>query len=421
MGPKARPMVEFEKHRLANGLRVIAHRDTGTPMVAMNVLYDVGSRDEDPPGSGLAHLFEHMMFEGSLHVPHYDKALQDAGGENNAFTTNDVTNYYLSLPAMNLETAFWLESDRMLGLDITEEKLEVQKNVVMEEFRQSTLNQPYGDVWLLLRPLCYQLHPYRWDTIGQDPDHIARISLQQAQAFFTRHYHPGNAILCVAGQVDPERVFALAEKWFGDIPSVAEAPSRALPREADQGNRRFLEVKRPVPSDQLYMAFLMGERNHPDFYTADLLSDVLGSGPSARLTQRLVKKKKIFVEADAYLTGSLDPGLFVVTATLRPGVSLQEAEKALWDELLALGNRPLAPRELQKVKNKLDASQTYSRIHVLAKAMNLAYYELMGDAAMLNRQGELYAAQTAACLQEWAAALFRRDGAHVLYYRSQDE
>lgn len=414
-------MIAFEKHRLANGLRVIAHRDTGTPMVAVNVLYDVGSRDEDPPGSGLAHLFEHMMFEGSWHVPHYDKSLQDAGGENNAFTTNDLTNYYLSLPAVNLETAFWLESDRMLGLDITEEKLEIQKNVVMEEFRQSYLNQPYGDVWLLLRPLCYQKHPYRWPAIGRDPDQIAGISLQQAQAFFRRHYHPKNAILCVAGPVDPERVFTLAEKWFGDIPCPGEAPPRKLPLEAVQANRRFLEVERAVPSDQVYMAFPTVERNHPDFYAADLLSDVLGSGPSARLTQRLVKKKKLFVEADAYLTGTLDPGLFVVTATLRPGVSLPEAEKALWDELVALSRRPMASRELQKVKNKQDASQAYSRIHVLAKAMNLAYYEWMGDAGMLNQQSEWYAAQTANSLQEQAAALFRRDRANVLYYRSQDE
>ncbi len=411
-------MVRFRKHTLSNGLRVLVHSDQTTPMAAVNVLYDVGARDEDPERTGFAHLFEHLMFEGSLHIPRFDYYLQHAGGENNAFTTNDITNYYLTLPAQNLETAFWLESDRMVGLAFSEAKLNTQKNVVTEEYRQSYLNQPYGDAWLLLRPLAYEVHPYRWSTIGKNIGHIQNASLQEVQDFFTTFYHPANAILAVAGNVDPENVFALAEKWFGDI-TAGNRYVRQLPAEPPQQQEKRLAAERDVPQHQIYMAFHACGRTHPDFHATDLLSDILSNGESARLPAKLVHDQKVFSEINAYVTGNLDPGLLVITGKPHHGVHIDDAEDMLWKEAHDLAVNATDKRELQKVKNRVEATHTFSESNVLAKAMNLAYYELQGDASLYNQQMEAYARVTDEDLLRVAASTFRKENASVLHYQTQ--
>lgn len=394
---------------------MIFHRDPDTPMAAFNLLYDVGARDEDPGQTGFAHLFEHLMFEGSANIDGFDRHLQRAGGENNAFTTNDITNYYITLPAQNLETAFWLESDRMLGLAFSEEKLAIQKQVVAEEFMQSYLNQPYGDTWLLLRPLAYRVHPYRWATIGESIDHIRSADLQQVKDFFHTHYHPGNAILSVAGNLEAERVFGLAEKWFGNL-SRQTPQQRNLPAEPLQTAERRLKVERDVPATQIYLAFHCRERGHPNFFATDLLSDLLANGESSRLVRKLVKEEKLFSEVNAYLTGSLDPGLFVVHAKLHDGLEVEKAEDALWKELQGLAMQEPGERELEKVKNKVEAAHTFSESNALAKAMNLAYYELMGGAERLNQLMEEYKLVQPEHVRELAGSLFRLEKASVLHY-----
>lgn len=408
-------MIGFEKKTLSNGMRVLVHFDPTTPLAVVNLLYDVGARDEAPHRTGFAHLFEHLMFEGSVNVSEFDMMLQDAGGENNAFTTNDLTNYYITVPAQNLETAFWLESDRLLGLSFSEEKLRVQKNVVVEEFRESFLNQPYGDVWMLLRSLAYQVHPYQWSTIGKSIDHIQQATLDEVKGFFDRHYHPGNAVLSVAGNVQAQEVFELAHKWFGDIPG-RELPGRNLAIEPEQNQQRRLRVERDVPFHQLVMSFPCPARQDPGFYAADLLSDVLANGSSSRLMLQLVKKTRLFSEINAYLTGSIDPGQFLVSGKLTEGVSPEQAEEAVWQELEKLIKYPLSGRELEKVKNKVEASQIFSESSVLAKAMNLAYYELLGDANLINQQMDHYFAQTSQSLQQAAGMLFQPQKASVLHY-----
>ena len=412
-------MVLFEKHILNNGLKILVHRDKTTPMAAVNILYDVGARDEDPDRTGFAHLFEHLMFEGSVNIPHYDRPLQHAGGENNAFTTNDITNYYLTLPVANLELAFWLESDRMLSLAFSEEKLHTQKNVVVEEYKQSYLNQPYGDAWLLLQPLAYDVHPYRWATIGAEIDHIKKATLDDVKAFFGTYYHPANAILSVAGNVNPQEVFQLAEKWFGDIPAQKK-PTRRLPAEPQQQIEKQHAVERDVPQDQVYIAFHMCDRNHPDFHATDLLSDLLANGESARLTGKLVHDRKIFSEINAYITGSIDPGLFIITGKPHPDTDIHLAEQSIWQELKLLIDDLVGDRELQKVKNKVEAGHTFSESNVLAKAMNLSYYELLGNANLLNEQVDAWFRVTPDDIQRLAGKLFRRDNASVLHYLKKD-
>ena len=412
-------MVFFEKHILNNGLKILVHRDETTPMAAVNILYDVGARDEDPERTGFAHLFEHLMFEGSVNIPQYDRPLQQAGGENNAFTTNDITNYYLTLPAQNLELTFWLESDRMLSLAFSEEKLQTQKDVVVEEFKQSYLNQPYGDAWLLLQPLAYRVHPYRWATIGAEMDHIRNAKMDEVKAFFKKFYHPANAILSVAGNVDPQEVFRLAEKWFGDIPAQSRQP-RNLPAEPPQRSERRKTVNREVPQDQIYIAFHMGNRNHPDYHATDLLSDILANGESARLTGKLLHEQKLFSEINAYITGSIDPGLFIITGKPHNDIDIAHAEQAIWQELKLLADEPVGERELQKVKNKVEAGHVFSESNVLAKAMNLAYYELLGDAGILNEQVSKWFQVTPGDIQRIAREMFRQERASVLYYQKND-
>lgn len=411
-------MIAYDRFVLDNGLRVLVHKDDTTPIVAFNVLYDVGARDEHPDRTGFAHLFEHLMFEGSANIPHYDAPLQEAGGENNAFTNNNYTNYYITLPKENLETAFWLESDRMLELGLTQEKLDIQKKVVIEEFNQRYLNQPYGDWNLLLRPLAYKVHPYMWPTIGKNTDHIAEATLADVKDFFYRFYAPNNAILVVAGDVNTDKIKELTQKWFGGIPR-REVRERNLPKEPAQTERREQSVERNVPLDAIYMAFHMTHRLDHDYFAADLISDILSNGKSARLTQNLVKEKKLFSSVNAYISGDVEEGLFIVNGNLNEGISFEEAETAIWEELDELKNNPLDGHELEKVKNKVEANLIYSEINVLNKAMSLAYNEMLGNAAMINEETENYQKVSAEQIQRVSAEIFSRNNESVLYYKAQ--
>ncbi len=402
---------------LDNGLRIVHSPDESTQMVALNILYDVGARDEHPDHTGFAHLFEHLMFGGSVNIPDYDEPLQLAGGENNAWTNNDITNYYLTVPRTNVETGFWLESDRMLGLDFSERSLEVQRGVVMEEFKQRCLNQPYGDIGHLLRSLAYQVHPYCWPTIGKELSHIANATLDEVKAFFYHFYAPNNAILSVTGNISWDETVRLARKWFAPIPR-RDVPVRNLPQEPVQTEQRRLEVERNVPLDALYMVFHMSDRRHPDYYAYDILSDVLSNGRSSRLTQRLIQERKLFGSIDASVSGSIDAGLFHVSGKPMAGVSLQQAEDAVREELQRLQDELVGEQELEKVKNKFESTQIFGNINYLNVATNLAWFELIGRAEDLLTDVDRYRAVTAQQLQRVACELFRPENGAVLYYKS---
>lgn len=408
-------MVSFERFTLANGLKVLVHEDPTTPMAVVNILYDVGARDEHPDQTGFAHLFEHLMFGGSVNIPSYDEPLQRVGGENNAFTSNDITNYYITLPSVNLETAFWLESDRMLSLAFSEKSLEVQRNVVCEEFKQRYLNQPYGDVWLKLRPMAYKQHPYQWATIGKSPDHIENANIKDVKAFFNRHYNPSNAIMVVGGDVKLEEVKRLSEKWFGNIPAGQKLP-RLLPKEDDQTDERKETFQANVPLDALYKVFHMPARIEQGYYAADLISDILSRGNSSRLFRNLLKDRKLFSEINAYLTGSLDAGLFVVEGKPLPGVSMDVAEAAIWEELDRISTELVPDAELTKVKNKMESTMVFSEMSLLDKAMNLAYFELLGDANELNLETQKYLDVNSEEIRSQAKQIFRKQNSSTLYY-----
>jgi predicted Zn-dependent peptidase len=408
-------MIKFERFTLANGLRVIYHQDNSTPLVCMNILYDVGARDEHPDHTGFAHLFEHLMFGGSVNIPNYDEPLQMVGGENNAFTNNDITNYYLTLPADNAETAFWLESDRMLSLAFTPKSLEVQRQVVIEEFKQRYLNQPYGDVWLLLKPLAYKVHPYQWNTIGKEISHIENATMDDVKDFFKRFYHPANAIMVVAGNITLEQVKIWSEKWFGPIPAQTKVP-RNLPVEPPQNEARKLVVHRDVPANSIYKAWHICERNNKSYHHFDLISDILSNGKSSRLYLSLVKEKKMFTEINAYVSGDMDCGLFIVSGKLTTGTKVEDAEKEIDAAVYQFVHEKLADNELQKVKNKVESVLNFSNTNVLNKAMNLAYYELLGDADLLNKEEENYASITANDIMQTASKYFIENNAVTLHY-----
>lgn len=410
-------MIDYHIHTLSNGLRVIAHPNVHSQLGAFNLMYDVGARDEQPDKTGFAHLFEHLMFGGSANIPDYDAVAQRMGAENNAFTNNDITNYYLTFPANQLETAFWLESDRMLQLDFSERSLEVQRQVVIEEFKQRYLNQPYGDVWLKLRPLAYKKHPYQWATIGKEVSHIENATLADVEAFFYKHYRPDNAVLAVSGPYTPEHIFALAEKWFGGIPASGR-PTRKLPAESKQLAERRLQVQAEVPVDALYMAFHMPGKGKTGFYAADLLSDVLSRGKSSRLYRRLVKEQGLFSQLQAYITGDQDPGLFVINGQLVKGVLMADAEKAVWGELNRLQEELVAEQELQKNINQIEASLVFSETQGLNVAMNLCYFTLMGDTSAINHEIERYREVTVRDLQAQAKQLFSPQNASILEYHA---
>lgn len=412
-------MVNFERRTLANGLRVIVHEDRNTPLAVVNIQYDVGSRDESPDRTGFAHLFEHLMFSGSKGAPHFDDALQQAGGENNAFTTNDYTTFYDIVPAENLETALWLESDRMYALNIGKRAFKVQQLVVLEEFEETCRNEPYGDSWHHLSELAYQRHPYRWPVIGLKPEHIAEATHEEVKAFYKRWYAPNNAVLSVAGPITAEQVFAWAEKWFGDIPPV-ELPERQWPADPPlSGAPRRVVRSGIIPAPALYIAFRMPARLDPDFYGLDLLCDVMAGGHASRLYRRLVKDQALFSSIDAYATGNTDPGLLVVEGRLNAGVSMEQAEEAIWGELEALCNAPVSEHELLKVKRKFENTVVFSETSILNKAQNLAYYESLCRAEWMNEEVNVYLQTDAAHIQDCAVRTFVRDAAVTLIYEPQ--
>ncbi|MFN8688653.1 MAG: M16 family metallopeptidase [Cyclobacteriaceae bacterium] len=408
-------MINFSSFTLDNGLRVIVHEDPSVQIAVMNVLYDVGSRDEHPDKTGFAHLFEHLMFGGSKHIPSYDEPLQRVGGENNAFTSTDITNYYLTVPAANLETGFWLESDRMLSLSFDPEVLEVQRKVVIEEFKQRYLDQPYGDVWLKLRPLAYKTHPYQWATIGKEVAHIEQATLEDVKNFFFRHYVPSNAVLVVAGHVKVNQVRQLAEKWFGPIPA-GNRPQRNLPAEPRQEQKRQLTVEANVPAHALYKTWHVPGRFHSDYYATDLLGDILGRGHSSRLYHRLVMEKEIFSTLSAYNMGTVDPGMLVISGRVNEGISAQDAEYEV-DQILhdLLREGPRA-EELQKVKNLAISSIAFGDVEVINRAMNLAFAGLSGNADLVNREEELINRVTREDVMRVADEILQERNASTLYY-----
>ncbi|MCS2420216.1 insulinase family protein [Bacteroides fragilis] len=410
-------MLQINRHILSNGLRLVHSQDASTQMVALNVLYNVGARDENPEHTGFAHLFEHLMFGGSVNIPDYDAPLQLAGGENNAWTNNDITNYYLTVPRQNVETGFWLESDRMLSLDFSERSLEVQRGVVMEEFKQRCLNQPYGDVGHLLRPLAYRVHPYQWPTIGKELSHIANATLEEVKDFFFRFYAPNNAVLAVTGNISFEEAVSLTEKWFGPIPR-REVPLRQLPKEPVQTGERRQVVERNVPLDSLFMAYHMCDRLDADYYAFDILSDILSNGRSSRLNQHLVQEKQLFSSIDAYISGTIDAGLFHISGKPVAGVSLEEAEATVREELNELQTALVQEHELEKVKNKFESTQIFGNINYLNVATNLAWFELNGQAEDMEKEVERYRAVTADRLKAVAQTAFREENGVVLYYKS---
>ena len=410
-------MIQINRYTLANGLRIVHNEDDSTQMVALNLLYDVGARDEDPSHTGFAHLFEHLMFGGSLHIPDYDTPVQNAGGENNAWTNNDITNYYITLPYQNVETGFWLESDRMLSLDFSPKSLEIQRQVVIEEFKQRNLNQPYGDASHLLRELAYEAHPYRWPTIGKEIAHIAQATLEEVKDFFYRFYAPNNAILAVTGHISFEETIRLAEKWFGPIPARNISP-RQLPAEKPQTAVRRKTVERKVPVDAIYMAFHMSNRMHPDYYVYDMITDILSNGRSSRFIQSLVQEQKLFTSIDAYISGSLDEGLLHITGKPVEGVSLEQAEKAIWKELEKMKTVPVSEQELEKVKNRYESEQIFNNINYLNVATNLAFFELTGKAEDINEEVGKYRAVTAEQIQATSARCFVPENCSILYYKA---
>jgi len=411
-------MIDFDRFTLGNGLKVLVYKDKTTPLVAVNLLYNVGARDESSDRTGFAHLFEHLMFGGSKNVPNYDTILQKAGGENNAFTNNDYTNYYITLPKQNIETAFYLESDRMLELAFSKKSLDVQRNVVSEEFRQRYLNQPYGDVSLYLRPLAYKSHPYQWSTIGKTIDHITEASLDDVKEFFFKFYAPNNAVLVVAGDVETEEIKELSDKWFGPIPK-RDVPTRNLPVEKVQTEKRTLCLDRSVPSDSLYMAYHMCSRLDKDYIVTDLISDLLSNGRSSMFSIYLLQGKQLFSELDGYIQGTYHPGLFMISGKLFPNVNFEEAESAIKIEIEKIRQGGFSDRELEKVKNKAISAQVFSRIGLLNIAMELAYYEWLGDPRMINHAQEAYEQVSKEDIIRVANEVFTEGNLSCIYYKSK--
>ena len=411
-------MIEYRQTRLANGLTVIANRDGASRMAAVNILYKVGARNEDPRRTGFAHLFEHLMFRGTREVPDFDTPVQMACGENNAFTNNDYTDFYITLPVANIETALWLESDRMTGLDLSAEACEVEKRVVIEEFRQRYLNQPYGDMNMLLRALAYERHPYRWATIGLTPDHIEAATLDEVRDFYRRFYHPSNAILSVSADIDPDEVFALAEKRFAPIADSGCAAT-PIPPEPEQRAARRRVVERDVPATALTVAYHMGDRLSRDFHAGDMASDLLAGGDSARLYEHLIKGEKLFSGVNAYITGDVDCGLFVFTGQLLPSTTEERAEEALRREAEELMRGAISDYEMEKVKNKFEANTLFGELNVMNKAMNLGYYAMLGDTTLVNREVDIYRSLTADDVADFSRRTFRAENSSTIIYRAK--
>ena len=412
-------MITFERFKLANGLTVIIHEDKSTPMVAVNVVYNVGSKYEEPDKTGFAHLFEHLMFGGSINIPDFDDHIQDAGGENNAFTNTDLTNFYEVLPAENIETALWLESDRMLQLRFSKKSLDTQKKVVIEEFKETCLNEPYGDMWHHLSRLCYKVHPYQWPTIGKDMSHIAEATLDEVKTFFYHYYRPDNAVLVLAGNIDVKKGIELVEKWFGSIPAGHYTKPNYL-YEPPQTEFRQDILRQDVPHDAVYQGYHMAGRMDDGFYACDLLSDVLANGRSSRFYQRLYKEQELFSTIDAFISGTVDPGLFIIEGKTMPGILMEKAKKAIKLELDMLKNDLISEQELSKLKNSVESSLLYSEVSVLNKAISLAYFEVLGDADMINIEAERYHNVTAEDIRNAAQQVFREENCSEVLYEATE-
>jgi len=410
-------MISYSSFTLDNGLRVFVHEDRSVQIAVMNILYDVGSRDETPDKTGFAHLFEHLMFGGSVNIPNYDEPLQKVGGENNAFTNTDITNYYLTLPAINLETGFWLESDRMLSLSFDPKALEVQRKVVIEEFKQRYLNQPYGDVWLKLRPLSYKVHPYQWATIGKEISHIENATMDDVKGFFFKHYLPGKAIMVVAGNVTVDQVKKLSEKWFGPIPA-GKIAKRDLPVEPKQKSKRTETVEAKVPANAIYKSYHMPGRFETDFYAADLFSDVISRGHSSRLYQQLVDEKEIFTSISSFVTGTIDPGQLVISGRLKNGIGFDQAEEEVDRVIKEVLKTGPTKEELEKVKNQAEATLEFGEVELMSRATNLAFAALSGDATLVNREAEMIRDITHDDILRTSSEIIKEENSSVLYYKS---
>ena len=411
-------MISFERAKLNNGLKILINQDRTTPIITLNLLYNVGSRYEDPNKTGFAHLFEHLMFGGSKNIPEFDTPLEKVGGDNNAFTNTDITNYFIHVPKPNLETAFWLESDRMLDLAFHEKSLEVQKNVVAEEFRQRYINQPYGDAMALLRDLVYDVHPYRWSTIGKEISHITNATMEDVRAFYKRFYNPDNAILTLSGDIDSEAVLPMIEKWFAEIPN-AGTHIPELPQEPKQTEKKTRTVTKDIPAHAIYKAWKMPHRNHDDYHACDLISDLLANGDSSRLYQNLLKKRKLFTTIDAYITGETDPGMLIITGNLAAGVKMEDADQAIDEEVDKLRNENVSMDELTKVQNKVEAVNEFQEISGFNKAYLLSYFELLGDASAINQETQKYRSVTPEDIRRVAQLVMKPEQSSVLYYLSK--
>ncbi len=410
-------MIQFNRFILDNGLRVLVHEDDSSPMAVVNIMYNVGARNEDESHTGFAHLFEHLMFGGSTNIPDFDEPLQRVGGENNAYTTNDLTNYYEQLPSVNLETALWLESDRMLNLDFSQKSLDVQRKVVCEEFKEHYINKPYGDLWKIIREQAYTTHPYRWMTIGKDLSHIENATLNDVKSFFHEYYRPNNAVLVVAGNIKTEEVKTLVEKWFGEIPS-GKSEHHSIPQEPEQTEAKRLTVKKDVPVDILVKSWHMVSRLDPDYYATDLIADILGGGASSRLHQRLVKEEKLFSSIDCAHTGSTDAGLISIEGKLVKGISIEIAEAAVDKEIQKIMTQGVSDKELEKVKNKTESMMAFEDLTLMSRATNLAFYELLGNVNLINTELASYQNVTPDDVLRVASALFRTSNSNTVHYLS---
>jgi len=408
-------VISYQEKTLDNGLKVIIHEDRSTPLVAVNLLYKVGSRNEQGDKTGFAHLFEHLMFGGSENAPDFDDPIQLAGGENNAFTNSDITNFYITIPAQNIETALWLESDRMKSLLLDKDSLEVQRKVVVEEFKETCLNKPYGDVWHHISSQAYKSHPYQWPTIGKDISHIEDANLDDVASFFKTYYVPNNAILVLSGNIESAIGFDLCEKWFGEIEAGKHAPTSVVV-EPIQMEQRELHLNKDVPSTAIFMSFTMPKKNDPAFYVHDVLSDILGNGRSSRLYRKLYKEKKYFAKIDAYVTGTIDPGLLIIDGRVSEGTNNQVAIDSIWEELEILKSTLVPEQEFQKIKNQIISTIEFGEINILNKAMNLAYYASLENTELINLQREKYGAITRDDILKVAGEVFRKENSNTLIY-----
>ncbi len=412
-------MILYKKRILENGLTVVVNRDRASKLAAVNMLYSVGARNEDPSRTGFAHLFEHLMFRGTEQFPDYDTVVQMASGENNAFTNNDYTDFYITLPKDNIEIALALEADRMKGLALTEELLELEKKVVIEEFKQRYLNQPYGDQNMLLRDLCYKVHPYRWSTIGLSPDHIAAATMEEVEQFYRTYYRPSNCILSISADIEEEQLFELSEKWFSHIEDTPIV-KKAIPQEPEQTAAQRMEVVRDVPATTISVIFHIDGRFSEDYFTADLISDILAGGDSGRMNQHLVKQQRLFASVNCYITGDIDPGMMIFTGQLLPSTTIEQAENAIWSQIESLKIESASEYEIEKVKNKFEANTLFGEINVMNKAMNLGFYEMAGDLPLINKEVEIYRSITAERIIEFSQRLLRKERSSTLIYRKKD-